>query len=42
MAKQLNVNLAFSADTSKAKAQLNDLQNALDSIVKLPLTAGNG
>ena len=29
MAKQLNVNLAFTADTSKAKMQLQDLQNQL-------------
>ena len=29
MAKQLNVNLAFTADTSKAKAQLQELQNTL-------------
>ena len=33
MAKQLNVNLAFTADTSKAKAQLQDLQNQLNNIV---------
>lgn len=45
MAKQLNVNLAFTADTSKAKAQLQDLQRSLDSLMKgstnsanLPLT----
>ena len=35
MAKQLNVNLAFTADTSKAKAQLQDLQTRLSN-----LTAG--
>ena len=34
MAKQLNVNLAFTADTSKAKAQLQDLQKSLDSLLK--------
>ena len=33
MAKQLNVNLAFTADTSQAKAQLQDLQNQLSKIV---------
>ncbi len=45
MAKQLNVNLAFTADTSKAKAQLQDLQHSLDNLIKgsansaeLPLT----
>jgi hypothetical protein len=32
MAKQLNVNLAFSADTGKAKAQIMELQNALNSL----------
>ena len=35
MAKQLNqvnVNLSFSADTSKAKAQLQDLQNQLNNL----------
>ena len=34
MAKQLNVNLAFTADTSQAKAQLQQLQNQLNSLVK--------
>lgn len=34
MAKQLNVNLAFNADTSKAKAQLQDLQNTLNTLIK--------
>lgn len=33
MAKQLNVNLAFTADTGRAKAQLQDLQNQLNNIV---------
>ena len=32
MAKQLNVNLAFSADTSKVRAQLQDLQNQLQKL----------
>lgn len=34
MAKQLNVNLAFTADTGKAKAQLQDLQKTLDNILQ--------
>ena len=33
MAKQLNVNLAFTADTGKAKAQLKDLQSQLNSLI---------
>lgn len=33
MAKQLNVNLAFTADTGKAKAQIQDLQNQLTKLV---------
>ena len=32
MAKQLNVNLAFTADTSQAKKQLQDLQNQLTKL----------
>lgn len=32
MAKQLNVNLAFTADTSKAKAEINSLQQSLNKI----------
>lgn len=32
MAKQLNVNLAFTADTSKAKAEVNSLQQSLAKI----------
>ena len=32
MAKQLNVNLAFTADTSKAKAQIRDLQAELTKL----------
>ena len=39
MAKQLNVSLGFTADTSQAKAQLQDLQNQLS---KLALTTGTG
>ena len=33
MAKQLNVSLAFTADTSKAKKQLQELQSALEKLV---------
>lgn len=33
MAKQLNVNLAFTADTSQAKAQLQDLQRSLSQLI---------
>jgi TP901 family phage tail tape measure protein len=32
MAKQLNVNLAFTADTSNAKSQIQDLQNQLKKL----------
>lgn len=32
MAKQLNVNLAFTADTGKARAQLQELQNILSNL----------
>ena len=32
MAKQLNVNLAFNADTGKAKAQIQELQNLLNKV----------
>ena len=41
MAKQLNqinVNLAFNADTSKAKQQIQDLQNQLSAIINMPAT----
>lgn len=34
MAKQLNVSLSFNADTAKAKAQIQDLQNTLNQLVK--------
>lgn len=34
MAKQLNVNLAFNADTKQAKTQLQDLQNQLTKIMQ--------
>ena len=33
MAKQLNVNLAFTADTSQAKAQLQNLQTQLSGLL---------
>ena len=33
MAKQLNVNLAFTADTTKVKSQLRDLQNQLTLLI---------
>lgn len=33
MAKQLNVSLAFSADTSKAKAEIKDLQQTLSQLI---------
>ena len=34
MAKQLNVSLAFSADTSQAKAQIQNLQTSLNNLMK--------
>ena len=34
MAKQLNVNLAFNADTKQVKSQLLDLQKQLDKIMQ--------
>ena len=40
MAKQLNVNLAFGADTSKAKAAMEDLSRTLDKIQSTPGKAG--
>lgn len=42
MAKQLNVNLAFTADTGRAKAQLQDLQNALNKLTSMSESNGNG
>ena len=39
MAKQLNVNLAFTADTSQAKAKLQELQNTLTQIVNTPTSS---
>ena len=41
MPKQLNVNLAFTADTSKAKAQLQDLQRQLDTLTQHNPTVSN-
>lgn len=35
MAKQLNVNLAFTADSRAAKAQIQDLQNSLTKLVNV-------
>ena len=40
MAKQLNVNLAFTADTSQAKAQIKDLQNQLTNLINQPASRG--
>ena len=39
MAKQLNVNLGFTADTSQAKAQLQDLQKQLTNLTKMGSTS---
>lgn len=36
MPKQLNVNLGFSADTSQAKKQIQELRQSLQDIAKLP------
>lgn len=43
MAKQLNqvVNLSFTADTSKAKMQLQDLQNQLTKLINNPTSASS-
>ena len=43
MAKQLNVSLAFTADTSKAKAELQDLQRQLTQLTNAPVSnSGKG
>ena len=42
MAKQLNVNLAFTADTAKVKSQLQDLQNQLSQVINMPGTSFAG
>ena len=36
MAKQLNVKLNFDADTSRAKQQIQDLQNSLNNVINAP------
>ena len=41
MAKQLNVDLRFNADTSQAKRAIQDLQNSLSTIAKMPGNASN-
>lgn len=41
MAKQLNVNLSFNADTSQAKAQIQALSKSLQDIAKMPGNASN-
>lgn len=38
MTKQLNVNLAFTANTTQAKSQLQDLQNTLNKVINQPAT----
>ena len=40
MAKQLNVNLAFTADTSQAAAQVKNLQQTLTQLVNQPIGIG--
>ena len=42
MAKQLNVNLAFTADTGKAKSQLQDLQTSLNHLVQTTASKTSG
>ena len=42
MAKQLNVNLAFTADAQQAKAQIQSLQTALNQIVQAPVNINTG
>ena len=41
MAKQLNVDLSFRANTSQAKAQIQELQKALSDVAKLPANSAN-
>ena len=41
MAKQLNVNLAFNADTSGAIKNLNELNNVLSKIGSINISSGN-
>ena len=40
MSRQLNVNLAFTADTAQAKAQLQDLKSQLNTIATTPVSVG--
>ena len=40
MAKQLNVSLAFTADTSKAKSQIMELQSSLSKVASLKFDTG--
>lgn len=42
MAKQLNVNLAFKADTGEAKAQLQELQRSLSTLMTSAIKTTNG
>lgn len=42
MAKQLNVNLAFKADTGEAKAQLQELQRSLSTLMTSATKTTNG
>lgn len=43
MAKQLNISLAFTADTGKAKAELQDLQRQLTQLTNAPISnSGKG
>ena len=42
MAKRLNVNLAFTADTRQAKAQVQDLQRQLETLSRSALTHSQG
>lgn len=42
MAKQLNVNLAFKADTGEAKAQLQELQRSLSALMTSATKTTNG
>ena len=41
MAKQLNVNLAFNADVSEAKQQIESLSKSLKDIAKMPGNASS-
>ena len=42
MAKQLNVNLGFTADTSQAKAQIASLQSELTKLTQQPVSLFGG